>query len=64
MQLRHRFQDCCLTASLTFHRAHLFCFVFFLFTKTDAKYDSFAEMQTKQKDSKEWEQGEAGMLQD
>lgn len=28
------------------------------------KNDSFAETHTKQKDSKEWEQGEAGTLQD
>lgn len=28
------------------------------------KNDSFAETQTKQKDSKEWEHSEAGMLQD
>lgn len=37
---------------------------FSLFTKTDAKNDSLTEMQTKQKDSNEWEQGEAGMLQE
>lgn len=66
MQLRPRFQDCCLTViSLTFHRAHLFCFVFsFSQKQTQKKNDSFPEMQTKQKDSKEWEHGEAGMLQD
>lgn len=62
MQLRRRFQDCCLAASLTFHRAHLFCFVFPFSQKQMQKNDSLAEMQTKQKDSNEWEQGEAGTL--